>query len=64
MKLSDTAVKKFNKYFKEMLEHYKLTDMRIYTDKFNGLEVFLYRKEFLDEYFKVQEIFNPKFIAE
>ena len=32
--------------------------------EFNGLEVFLYRKEFLDEYFKVQEIFNPKFKAE
>ena len=27
-------------------------------------EVFLYNKEFLDEYFKVQEIFNPKPIAE
>lgn len=32
--------------------------------EFNGLEVFLYRKEFLDEYFKVQKIFNQEFIAE
>tara|TARA_B100000497_G_C7438198_1_gene272923 strand:- start:52 stop:252 length:201 start_codon:yes stop_codon:yes gene_type:complete len=26
--------------------------------EFNGIEVFLYTKEFLDEYFKVQEIIN------
>jgi len=31
---------------------------------FNNMEVFLYRKEFLDEYFKVQEIFNNEFVAE
>jgi len=26
--------------------------------EFNNTEVFLYNKEFLDEYFKIQEIFN------
>jgi hypothetical protein len=26
--------------------------------EFNSMEVFLYSKEFLDEYFKVQEIFE------
>ena len=26
--------------------------------EFNNTEVFLYTKEFLDEYFKIQEIFN------
>jgi len=32
--------------------------------EFNNIEVFLYSKEFLDEYFKVQKIFNPEIIAE
>jgi len=32
--------------------------------EFNNMEVFLYRKEFLDEYFKVQEIFNNEFVVE
>ena len=32
--------------------------------KFNNTEVFLYSEEFLDEYFKVQAIFNPELIAE
>ena len=26
--------------------------------EFNNMEVFLYTKEFLDEYFKIEEIFN------
>jgi len=30
------------------------------TLDFNGMEVFLYRKEFLDEYFKLEKIFEPK----
>jgi hypothetical protein len=32
--------------------------------EFNGMEVFLYSEEFLDEYFKVSKIFNTEFIAE
>tara|TARA_R110002072_G_scaffold225412_1_gene382539 strand:- start:29 stop:235 length:207 start_codon:yes stop_codon:yes gene_type:complete len=32
--------------------------------EFNNMEVFLYRKEFLDEYFKVQKIFNTELIVE
>jgi len=32
--------------------------------EFNDTEVFLYTKDFLDEYFKVQEIFNLEFITE
>ncbi len=32
--------------------------------EFNNIEVFLYSKEFLDEYFTVQKIFNPEIIAE
>ena len=32
--------------------------------EFNNTEVFLYTKDFLDEYFKVQEIFIPELIAE
>ena len=32
--------------------------------EFNGMEVFLYSEEFLDEYFKVLKIFNTEFIAE
>ena len=30
--------------------------------EFNGMEVFLYKKEFLDEYFKIAEIFNTELI--
>jgi|EP01052_Picozoa_sp_SAG31_P041557 hypothetical protein len=30
------------------------------TLDFNGIEVFLYTKEFLDEYFKLEKIFEPK----
>jgi len=30
--------------------------------KFNNMEVFLYSKEFLDEYFKVEEIFINKIV--
>jgi len=32
--------------------------------EFNNMEVFLYSREFLDEYFKVSKIFNTEFIAE
>ena len=30
--------------------------------EFNGMEVFLYNKEFLDEYFKIAEIFTNKIV--
>ena len=39
MKLSKTVREKFNKYFKEMLEYYKLTDVPLYRNLYNGLEV-------------------------
>ena len=32
--------------------------------EFNGMEVFLYTKEFLDEYFEIAKIFNTELIAE
>ena len=45
LKVNAYAILKKQPYKKRLLE-------------FNNMEVFLYRKEFLDEYFKVQEIFN------
>ena len=32
--------------------------------EFNNMEVFLYTKEFLDEYFEIAKIFNTELIAE
>ena len=51
LKVNAYAILKKQPYKKRLLE-------------FNNMEVFLYRKEFLDEYFKVQEIFNQELIAE
>lgn len=52
---------KVNAYATLRKQPFKQRELNLpnYTGK-----VFLYTKEFLDEYFKVQEIFNPKFIAE
>jgi hypothetical protein len=32
--------------------------------EFNNTEVFLYTKDFLDEFFEIQEIFNNEFVIE
>ena len=32
--------------------------------EFNNTEVFLYTKDFLDEFFEIQEIFNNEFVVE
>jgi len=32
--------------------------------EFNNMEVFLYTKEFLDEYFEIAKIFNTELITE
>ena len=32
--------------------------------EFNGMEVFLYTKEFLDEYFEIAKIFDTELIVE
>jgi len=45
LKVNAYAMLKKQPYKKRLLE-------------FNSMEVFLYSKEFLDEYFKVQEIFE------
>ncbi len=45
LKVNAYAILKKQPYKKRLLE-------------FNGQEVFLYTREFLDEYFKIQEIFN------
>ena len=51
LKVNAYAMLKKQPYKKRLLE-------------FNNMEVFLYRKEFLDEYFKVQKIFNTELIVE
>jgi len=51
LKVNAYAILKKQPYKKRLLE-------------FNGQEVFLYTKEFLDEYFKIEKIFNNEFIAE
>ena len=45
LKVNAYAILKKQPYKKRLLE-------------FNNTEVFLYTKEFLDEYFKIEEIFN------
>ncbi len=47
LKVNAYAILKKQPYKKRLLE-------------FNNMEVFLYSKEFLDEYFKVEEIFINK----
>ena len=50
---------KLNAYARLKKQPYKKRKL-----EFNGMEVFLYSEEFLDEYFKVSKIFNTEFIAE
>jgi|TARA_B110000908_G_scaffold86659_1_gene103533 hypothetical protein len=52
---------KVNAYATLRKQPFKQRDLNLPTYK--G-KVFLYAKEFLDEYFKVQKIFNNEFIAE
>jgi len=51
LKLNAYAILKKQPYKKRLLE-------------FNNMEVFLYTKEFLDEYFEIAKIFNTELIAE
>ncbi|MDB4272251.1 hypothetical protein N9875_00330 [bacterium] len=51
LKVNAYAMLKKQPYKKRLLE-------------FNGMEVFLYDKEFLDEYFEIAKIFNTELIAE
>ena len=50
---------KLNAYARLKKQPYKKRKL-----EFNGMEVFLYSKEFLKEFFEIQEIFNTEFIAE
>ena len=51
LKVNAYAILKKQPYKKRLLE-------------FNNTEVFLYTKEFLDEYFEIAEIFNTELIVE
>ena len=48
---------KLNAYARLKKQPYKKRKL-----EFNGMEVFLYNKEFLDEYFKIAEIFTNKIV--
>ena len=51
LKVNAYAMLKKQPYKKRLLE-------------FNGMEVFLYTEEFLDEYFEIAKIFNTELIVE
>ena len=53
----DGTGKKVNAYAMLKKQPYKKRKL-----EFNGMEVFLYNKEFLDEYFKIAEIFTNKIV--
>ena len=50
---------KLNAYAQLKIQPYKRRLL-----EFNGMEVFLYTKDFLDEFFEIQEIFNNEFVVE
>tara|TARA_B100000768_G_scaffold167886_1_gene172311 strand:+ start:711 stop:923 length:213 start_codon:yes stop_codon:yes gene_type:complete len=57
----DGTGQKVNAYAQLKKQPYK--QRQVSTPNYTG-KVFLYTREFLDEYFKIQEIFNTELIAE